>query len=93
MAAIAVTTALLGLIAVIIELSEQTEKLSVGEYYTWQTATLFFLTGLAQLVILSMLYYIIGKNFKDDLNSERKQLLICQSIFVVSFITRVVLIF
>ena len=40
-----------------------------------------------------MLIYIISKHFKKDLNLERKQLVICQSIFVSGFVVRVILIF
>ena len=39
-----------------------------------------------------MLFIIITKNFKNNLNREKRQLLICQTIFVFSFILRVALI-
>ena len=44
------------------------------------------------MLILFKLYYIIAKNFKNDLSRERKQLLIYQSIFGVTFMLRVYII-
>ena len=38
------------------------------------------------------LYCIIAGNFKDDLDREYKLLVVCQTIFAVSFFIRVILI-
>ena len=43
-------------------------------------------------MVLSYLYCIIAGNFKDDLDKEYKLLVVCQTIFAVSFFIRVVLI-
>ena len=61
--------------------------------YNFINMTLFAITGFSATLLLSMLIYIISKHFKKDLNLERRQLVICQSIFVSGFVVRVILIF
>ena len=61
--------------------------------YNYVTLGFFAITGMLCIVILCMLFIIIGKNFfEENLNREKRQLLICQSIFVFSFLLRVILI-
>ena len=60
--------------------------------YNYITLILFLIAGIACVIMLSMLIYIIKKNFNSDLNHERKQLVICQSVFVASFLIRFTLI-
>ena len=56
--------------------------------YNWLTLLLFLIAAIACVTMLFMLIYIIKKNFNSDLNQERKQLVICQSVFVMSFLIR-----
>ena len=56
--------------------------------YNWLTLILFLIAGIACVTMLFMLIYIIKKNFNSDLNQERKQLVLCQSVFVASFLIR-----
>ena len=72
----------------ILEYNIQSQELTYGII----TLTLFGITGILCSIILIMLFVIITKNFKNNLNKEKQQLLICQSIFVFSFMVRVCLI-
>ena len=60
--------------------------------YNSLTLVLFLIASIMCIIMLFMLIYIIKKNFSSDLNQERKQLVICQSIFVTSFLIRFCLI-
>ena len=62
------------------------------QLYSLLTLSLFGLTSLTCIAWLALLFWTIEKNFSSDLDRERKYLLICQSVFVISFTIRLVLI-
>ena len=65
---------------------------SQRDKYDEVTLGFFAVIGTLCIIILCMIFWIIGKNFQDNLNKEKRNLLICQSIFVFSFLSRVILI-
>lgn len=65
---------------------------SSNAVYSYTTMTFFLGAGVACLVMLSLLIHIIQKSFTDELNKETRQLLLSQSIFVLTFLLRCCLI-
>ena len=61
--------------------------------YNIVTSTLFALTGLACTLLLIKLFRIIKEYYAQDLSNELKQLLICQTCFVMGFLIRDILIY
>jgi amino acid transporter len=60
--------------------------------YNLVTTVFFAVTFLLCISILIILICTIQINFKGDVGKQRMQLLVCQSIFVVGFMIRVILI-
>ena len=68
------------------------ENYSPPAAYSISQSALYAITTLLQVTAMSFLYCIIIKNFKGDLDREYRLLVICQSIFAISFVIRVILI-
>jgi len=60
--------------------------------YNLVTLGLFAMVAFFLVVALGQLIFIVRKNFHEELCCEQNHVIICQSIFVVSFLVRVVLI-
>jgi len=76
----------------IVVVSAYSRAYETNRTYDILTASYFFLTGFACIVVLSFLISMIRKTFTDELNQEMKRLVTSQSIFVATFILRVGLI-
>ena len=69
------------------------QKPKTTKFYNILTLSLFASTATLCFILLGMLIYIIKKkNFSAELSKERSQLIICQSIFVISFTIRTTLV-
>ena len=75
-------------IAMILIMFLQRKTLCESKAYQYTTLSFFLTTGLACLIMLTLLIHTIRRTFTDELNREMKQLIVSQSIFVAIFILR-----
>lgn len=86
-----IATGTIVLIVCILSIINAREIHDVRTAYNYSSIGLFFVASVLCAVTAAKCALIISKNFNEDLRSEKCQLIICQSIFVASFLLRSVL--
>ena len=82
---------LLGLM--ISECIVSSREASEPKSFQYLTMLLFTVAALFYLISLSLLICIIQRNFREELGRERIHLMLCQTVFVTTFIIRVCMLF